>query len=84
MSFHAANGEISLMMTGFLVMLVWRFTFVLMFLSYLSLSLLGEVFVFLYKGGPSYRWEALPLVLVPAVVLAFGWWRHRAAESPGL
>ena len=75
--YSAGTGEFSLLLTGFLLLAVWRFNFVLIFLAYFCYSLLGEILVFLFKGGPEYRWEALPLICIPVAVIALGWWRHR-------
>ena len=66
--YDGATGEFSLLLSGFLLRVVWRFNFVLIFLSHLILTLLSTVLLFLYKGGPTYRWEALPLVLAPLCV----------------
>ena len=79
--YNAAAGELSLVITGFLLLVLWRFNFALIFLFYFTLALLWPLEQFLLKGGPNYRWDALPLALVPLIVVAFGWWQHRRVRT---
>jgi hypothetical protein len=72
-----AYAELTLLLTVWLVVKVWRFNVPAAFLTYFMATMWVSVTLFVRKGGPVYEWQAAPLVGLMAGALAVGWWRHR-------
>ena len=82
-AYSAVLAEVQFALTLFFLFRVWRFNVPLIFLTYAASSLISALTLFLKKGGPVYRWEALPIfaVCVAIAILARSFLQREKLEN---
>jgi len=78
---HLIYDEASLLLKAWLVLKVWRFNLTTIFLTYAMSSLLASTALLLQKGGPTYQWQAAPLILLMLAAPAVGWRLHKRSVA---
>ena len=86
--FNLLSAELLLGLSLFLILRFWRFNPALVFFFYAISSLVNFAVGFIEKGGRAYQWQALPELLVLALlgIYLVIWFRRssRQAQSFGL
>ncbi len=60
----ATSGELQRLIGILLVWKIWRFNVPAILLAFTLQSLINSIEMYITKGGPSYQWQAAPLVIV--------------------